>query len=61
MFTLLISLYISPFSIFLHQPWKTSYHGLVRAIIRVNLDAASPDDVRARRIAIDLEAGKVKE
>ena len=39
-------------------PWKPAYHGLVRAIVRVTLDAATPDAVRARRLAIETDAGK---
>lgn len=39
-------------------PWHTSYHGLVRAIVRVTVDAATPVAVRARRLQIDVDAGK---
>ena len=38
--------------------WKPAYHGLVRAIVRSMVDAASPDSVRSRRAQVDLEAGK---
>lgn len=38
-------------------PWRFAYHGLARAVVRSTLDAATPDMVRARRIAVDLEAG----
>lgn len=39
-------------------PWKPAYHGLVRGIVRVTMDAASPPSVRAARIAMELDAGK---
>ena len=39
-------------------PWKSAYHGLVRAVVRGTLDAATPDAVRAVRAAIELDAGK---
>ena len=39
-------------------PWKPAYHGLVRAIVRATLDAASPPAVRAARLAMELDAGK---
>ena len=35
--------------------WRSAYHGLVRAVVRVTLDAATPS--RVRRAAIDVEAG----
>ena len=38
--------------------WKPAYHGLVRTVVRTTLDAASPDAVRARRIMLDVDAGK---
>ena len=38
-------------------PWKPAYHGLVRAVVRVTLDAASPPEVRAARLAMELQAG----
>jgi len=39
------------------SPWRVTYHGLARAVVRATLDAATPDAVRARRIAMELEAG----
>jgi hypothetical protein len=36
----------------------STYHGLVRAVVRVTLDAASPDAVRAMRATVDVDAGK---
>ena len=38
--------------------WRPAYHGLARAVVRVTLDAASPDAVRARRLAMEVDAGK---
>jgi len=38
--------------------WRPAYHGLARAVVRVTLDGATPDAVRARRAAIELDAGK---
>lgn len=38
--------------------WREAYHGLARAVVRVTLDAATPDAVRARRIAMEVDAGR---
>jgi hypothetical protein len=38
--------------------WRDTYHGLARAVVRATLDAATPDAVRARRIAMEVDAGK---
>ena len=38
--------------------WRPAYHGLVRAVVRSLLDAATPDAIRARRLAIEVDAGK---
>jgi hypothetical protein len=38
-------------------PWRTSYHGLVRAVLRSSLDAASPPAVRALRLLMEAQAG----
>jgi hypothetical protein len=38
--------------------WKPAYHGLARAIVRANVDGATPDAARALRASIDVDAGK---
>jgi hypothetical protein len=38
--------------------WRPAYHGLARAVVRVTLDAATPDAARARRLAMEVDAGK---
>jgi hypothetical protein len=38
--------------------WRPAYHGLVRAVVRATVDAATPDAVRARRLAMEVDAGK---
>lgn len=38
--------------------WRSAYHGLARAIIRVTLDASGSADERALRAAVNPDAGK---
>ena len=38
--------------------WRSSYHGLSRAIIRVTVDASGSADERALRASVNAEAGK---
>ena len=37
--------------------WSAAYHGLVRAIVRVNMDAATPLSHRLRMLEIDVDRG----
>ena len=37
--------------------WSAAYHGLVRAIVRVNMDAATPLSHRLRMREIDVDRG----
>ena len=42
-----------------HQvPWRTTYHGLARAVLKVTLDASHAAATRRLMLAIDLETGK---
>ena len=47
---------------FCHQPhqvsWRTTYNGLVRAIIKVTVDAASPAATRLAMREIDVDSGR---
>jgi len=38
--------------------WRPAYHGLARGVIRATLDASTPDVIRARRLAMEVDAGK---
>ena len=37
--------------------WSAAYHGLVRAIVRVTVDAATPLSHRRRMLEIDVDSG----
>ena len=37
--------------------WSAAYHGLVRAIVRVTIDAATPLPHRLRMLEIDVDSG----
>jgi hypothetical protein len=41
-----------------HSPSRLAYHGLVRGIIRVTVDAAGSNDDRALRAAVNVDAGR---
>lgn len=41
-----------------HAPWRSAYHGLARAIVRVTLDASGSPAERALRAAVNVEAGR---
>lgn len=43
---------------FTQVAWRSSYHGLTRAIIRVTVDASGTPAERALRAAVNPDAGK---
>jgi hypothetical protein len=43
---------------FTQVAWRSSYHGLTRAIIRVTIDASGTPAERALRAAVNPDAGK---
>ena len=41
-----------------HASWRSAYHGLARALVRVTVDASGTKSDRALRASVNLEAGK---
>ena len=41
--------------------WRSSYHGLTRAIVRVTLDASGTEAERALRASVNVDSGKGKD
>lgn len=44
-----------------HEPnqatWRSAFHGLVRGVVQVTLDASSPSSERAELLAMDIDGG----
>ena len=41
--------------------WRSSYHGLTRAIVRVTLDVSGSEAERALRASVNVDSGKGKD